>query len=127
MQGGITMETIANLPAIKLVWKARVTGNEVHSIFNHLQAQLSEAEVPHYIVLDLSANPQFPLKETTAAALFGPYRHPMVIEWLVVGSSEYWKLIEQTLASATNERKIRWFDTVDEAADYIHQRLSYSK
>ena len=126
MQGGITMETIANLPAIKLVWRANVTGNEVHSIFSRLQTQLSEAEVPHYVILDLSANPQFPLKETTAAALFGPYRHPKAIEWLLIGDSEYWQFIEHTLAIATNERKIRWFETVEEAADYIQQRLSYS-
>jgi hypothetical protein len=126
MQGGITMEIIPDLPAIKMVWQATVTGHEVRSTFNRLQAQLSEAEVPHYVVLDLSADPQFPLKEATAAALFGPYRHPMAAEWLVIGSSEVWKFVEHTLVLATNERKIRWFKTLDEVTAYIHQRLTYS-
>jgi hypothetical protein len=126
MPGGIMIETLSNLPAIKMIWQSTVTSQEIRSSFNRLQAQLSEAEVPQYIVLDLTADPQFPLKEATAAALFGPYRHPMAVEWLVIGISENWKFVENTLVLATNERKIRWFSTLEEVTHYIQQRLTYS-
>ena len=123
MYGGLTMEIHPQLSAIKLVWDSAITEQGVREGFSRVQAQLSESEAPQYIIMDVSTNPQFPLKETTAAALFGPYRHPMLREWLIVGECKQWHFVEQMLYRATNERKMRWFDTLDTAETYIRNQF----
>jgi hypothetical protein len=123
MHGGIIMELQPQLSAIKLVWNSAVTEQGVREGFNRVQAQLTESESPQYIIMDISTNPQFPLKETTAAALFGPYRHPMLLEWLIIGDSEQWHFVEHMLHRATNERKMRWFDTLEAVETYIHNQF----
>lgn len=125
MQNGILMKINSQLSAINRVWESEVSDYDVYSVFNPVQSQLSDAASPQYIVMDISSNPKFPLRETITAALFGFYRHPMAAEWLAVGVCEQWKFAEQMLVKATNGRKMRWFRDIAEAEEYIKQRLAY--
>ena len=120
-QPTISVETIENYNAIRMVWARHVNGPDVHSAFAQVQAILNASDQQMYVVVDILNQPQFPLGDTLQAAMYGPYRNPNLKEWLIVGTNQFAKMIERVLAATTGRHNVRWFDTEAEALDYLIQ------
>lgn len=108
-----------NFPAATLWWAHVVHGQDVQKAFRDLYNILNAAEEPIYVFVDLRERPNFPLADTLRGALDGPFRHPKLKEWLVIGSSPMAHTIGRMLTSMTRRNNIKWFDTEAEAIDYL--------
>ncbi|MGQ9910554.1 MAG: hypothetical protein ACUVS2_17135 [Candidatus Flexifilum sp.] len=105
-----------------MIWQREVDRADVTAAFRDLMARLDQATQSLYVIVDLRADPRFPLLETFRGALNGPFRHPMLAEWLVVGANSVARSIGSTLVSISGRDNIRWFTTVEEALVYLAAR-----
>lgn len=117
-------EWLADLPAIKMVWMKDVTVPDVRDAFHDISAYLDNTEQPLPVIVDITRNPNFPIIETVLHALAGPFRHAMLSEWLVVGSSPAAHKIENLLSRVTSRSNIRWFESEEEAVSYAGRQES---
>lgn len=116
----VTVSWIAGQPALLMRWPRIIERESIKEAFRIIVNALDESNLPLYIVVDLHANPDFPMTETIQGAYFGPFRHPMLAEWLVVNTNILGRMIGNTLSSITRRHNIKWFDTTEEAFDHLH-------
>ena len=115
----VSVTPIAVQNALLMSWEHRVDRDDVRAAFQEMTDYLNEASRPLYVIVDLRNNPMFPLAETITAAFWGPFRHPLLAEWLVVGSSPAARTIGRTLTGISRRDNIRWFQTMEQAEEYL--------
>lgn len=114
-----TAEPRPPYPAATLWWAHAVRREDVQKAFRDLNEILNAVSEPIYVFVDLRERPNFPLADTLRGALDGPFRHPMLKEWLVIGSSPMAHTIGRMLSSITRRHNIKWFTTEEEAVEYL--------
>lgn len=106
---------------LKMIWQQKVDDADVRTAFRTIMRTLNDAQVPIVVVVDLRADPKFPLRATLEEGR-GPYKHPMLEEWLIIGSNWTARAIERTLTSLTGRKNVRWFNTEAEVMDYLSRK-----
>jgi hypothetical protein len=117
----VSAEPVEGYHALVMLWEHDIRSEEVQPAFDTITAHLNAANTPMYVLVDLLKDPQFPLLETISGALWGPFRNPMLKEWLVIGSNNLARVIARMLMNATHRNNIRWFKTYDEAKAYMQK------
>jgi hypothetical protein len=115
----VTVSWISGQPALLMTWPRVIERESIKEAFRTIVTALDDTDVPLYIVVDLHANPDFPMTETIQGAYFGPFRHPYLAEWLVVNTNILGRMIGNTLSSITRRHNIKWFDTTEEAMEHL--------
>ena len=118
-QSTVFVDAINNLPALRMVWRKDVLKSDVTSAFQQIETKLQNTDQPLFVIVDITAKPNFPLAATINAAMFGPYRNPQLKEWLIVGTNTMAKSIERVLAGSIGRKNVRWFETEDAALAYL--------
>lgn len=108
-----------NQHAVRMTWSSKVTDADVKNSFKDINDLLTAADHPLFVIVDILADPKFPIAATLTGALFGPYRNPNLREWLIIGSNNTARFIERTLSSTTGRVIVRWFSDTSEADAYI--------
>lgn len=108
-----------NADAVKMTWSNKVTDADVKQSFKEINNLLTVADHPVFVIVDILADPKFPIAATLTGALFGPYRNANLREWLIVGSNNTARFIERTLSSTTGRVIVRWFANEAEVNAYI--------
>ena len=108
-----------NHQAMKLTWQYEINKADLHPAFHELTMALTHSSDPMYIIVDLSQDPQLPVLDTMMEALRGPFRHPKLAEWLVLGSNRSARWIADLLIRTASRNNIRWFNTMDEITAYL--------
>jgi hypothetical protein len=101
--------------AISMTWEKRVTEIDVKIAFKQIDQMLNVAPQPMVVIVDIAADPIFPLSATLQGALFGPHRNPNMLGWIVVGTNSVARVIESTLSRVSNSVAIQWVDSCEEA------------
>jgi hypothetical protein len=114
----ISVEPIEGWPAIRMTWCAQVNSNDVHVAFETICVHVFAATRPIYVVVDITANPNFPIFETVVGAL-PIFKDPNLAAWLIVGSNSGAKAIEGLLARVTGRSNVQWFDAESDALNYL--------
>jgi hypothetical protein len=117
----VTVTPLYDYPALIMTWPRFIERNSIKEAFRTIVEALDESDVPLYIIVDLSANPDFPMTETIQGAYFGPFRHRLLAEWLVVNTNMLGRMIGNTLTSITRRHNIRWLDTMEDATAYLDE------
>lgn len=112
-----------NPAVIKMSWTKNVTNQDVSAGFRQVNDLLNALEQPSFVMVDILADPNFPIAATLTGALFGPYRNPNLREWLILGSNPAARFIERTLSGATGRLIVRWFDSQEQALAYVAQQV----
>ncbi len=112
-----------SLNAYRLIWEERVHEADVPAAFHALTAILDKAAAPVHVLVDLSRNPNIPLAATTQETLSGPFRHPRMGEWLVVGTNWRAKMVADVITKVGLRTNIHWFDAEADALAFL-ERLS---
>lgn len=120
----VSVTPITGRDALLLSWEHRVDKDDVRTAFADMTQYLHEARRPLYVIVDLRKNPVFPLAETITACFWGPFRHTMLAEWLVVGSSPPARTIGRTLVGISRRDNIRWLQTMEQAEEYLVASVS---
>lgn len=115
----IRVARIDGYPAIKMVWEQRVIVDDVGPAFMAIVEMLDASDEPLFVLVDITSRPLFPLAETMTQALAGPYRHPGLLEWLVVGGTSQARIIEEFLSRVTGRENVRWFHSEEAALMHI--------
>ena len=118
-QSTISVDSINNPHALRMVWHQDVQKSDVTWAFQQIETRLRNTDQPLYVIVDITAKPNFPLAATINAAMFGPYRNPQLKEWLIVGTNTMAKSIERVLAGSMGRKNVRWFETEDAALAYL--------
>jgi hypothetical protein len=103
---------------IKMTWEQRVTEKDVNEAFQKINELLNQSTKPSFVIVDITAKPDFPVMTTVHSALAGPYNNKLLREWLIVGTNRLARTIEQILGGLTNRRNVRWFTIEADALDY---------
>jgi hypothetical protein len=117
----VTAQPVEGQRALLMKWERQPNKEDVRAAFIDMAALLNARQHPHWVIVDIIADPVFPLTETIAGAFWGPSRSPALAEWLVVGSSPAAQLIGSTLTRIARRDNIRWFATFDEALDHLRR------
>lgn len=115
----VRIEAVAGYRALWMIWSHQVNRQDVNPAFRELVNLLNQARGPLRVVVDLRQNPQFPLNETLTGALSGPFRHPHLAEWLMIGSSPMAQAIARALSAVTLRRNLLWFESEAEVFAYL--------
>ena len=115
----VRIEAVAGYRALWMIWSHQVNRPDVNPAFRQLVNLLNEAHGPLRVIVDLRQNPQFPLNETLTGALSGPFRHPHLAEWLMIGSSPMAQAIGRALSAVTMRRNLLWFESEAEVFAYL--------
>ena len=105
--------------ALLMQWSTAPDKGDVRDAFQQMTDFLDQSPTPLWVIVDVSANPRFPLSETITGAFWGPFRNKKLTEWLVVGANSTAHTIGRTLIGITRRDNIRWFGTMDEALAYL--------
>ncbi|MBX3064138.1 MAG: STAS/SEC14 domain-containing protein [Anaerolineae bacterium] len=116
----VQIDYLEGYHALKMTWQHNVQTQDVYTAFHKIEMELRKSDQPLYVVVDLLSDPRFPLKATVDGARVS-YRHPRLAEWLIIGSNWLARAIERALASVTNKRNVRWFDSEDAALAYLEK------
>lgn len=114
-------EPVEGYPALVMLWEHDIRTEDVQPAYDTVTQHLNASEAPMYVLVDLLKDPQFPLLETISGALWGPYRNPMLKEWLMIGSNNLAHVITRMLMNATRRNNVRWFKSYDEAKTYMQK------
>ena len=123
-QPTVSIKPFEELCAVKMIWQHDVKASDVRTAFKDISRQQPCPDEPYYVLVDIRSDPQFPLAETIVSALAGPFRDPQLVEWVIIGSNQTAKLIEHMLTRIAKRANVVWFDTPDEAEDYVRDALS---
>lgn len=115
----VTLEQHHDAAYLLVTWTGIVDGQAINTSFRAMQTYLDAAASPLPIVLDLSGCQRFSAPDALRGALFGPFRHPMLDEWLVIGADSLARNIGRVLSNVTRIHNIRWFFTHEQAYTFL--------
>lgn len=116
----VTIEPIDAYPnAVRLRWERWVVEADVRPAFHELTRRLDIARQPLNVIVDLSADPRLPLQTTISETISGPFAHPNMGVWLVVGTNQRAHFIADMITRVGRQDSIRWFQTEAEAIEFL--------
>lgn len=102
-----------------MTWRQQVNEKDVMPAFEHIYQALHHAEEPMYVIVDITAQPHFPMSTTLSGILNGSHIHPNMAGWLVIGRSRLATVIEQCVIYITRRNIAHWFNNADEVVAYL--------
>lgn len=114
----VSLEHYHGVVHLRVTWTGNVDGTAINTTFRDLQAYLDAARNPLPILFDMSQCTRFSAPDALRGALFGPFRHPMLDEWLVISADALARNVGRVLMNVTGINNIRWFFTHEQA--YTH-------
>lgn len=115
----VTVEPLAEKPEhLLMTWQSHVEIDDMREAFRAITKALDESGKPRYVVVDIRANPRFPVTQTVTEAM-EPYSHPNMAGWLIVGQNFLARSIERVLSAITRKHNVHWFTTLEDAIAYI--------
>ena len=128
----VTAKPIEHLHAIKMIWQHSAKTEDIIEAFEQITEYLGQSEELVYVVVDITSKPNFPMAVTINSAFIGPYGHPKLAQWLIVGSNQMARMIERTLSFLARRKNVLWFETEQAVMEHlltipnIHKRQSES-
>lgn len=115
----VRVEPIAPEGTLKMTWERVIDARDIDPAFRAILRHAAERRAPFYVVVDIQADPRFPLMETMTHAL-RIQRLPELHGWLVVGQNSMARQIAHFLTKVSRQEKIRWFATMDEVQAFLN-------
>jgi hypothetical protein len=106
---------------LRLFWETRIVEADVRPAFEALTSALDKAQHHTHVLVDLTCDPNIPLAATMQATIAGPFRHPKMGEWVVVGTNWRARMIADVIARVGPRDNIHWFDTEDQALVFLRK------
>jgi hypothetical protein len=106
-----------------MTWDHLVNQADVTPAFEAILEILEESEGQVYVVVDILNSPHFPMAETMARALLGPFRHPRLEAWLIIGNNWMARSIEELLVKVTGRSNVFWFSSEVEALAHLRNQV----
>lgn len=102
-------------------WTATPHERDIETAFHQILDNLdSNAQITHVIV-DITANPQFPLDQTIHHALT-VHEHPCFGKWFVLGHTKMAQLIRNALVLLTHKDNIVWVQGYQDIEIHLTQQ-----
>jgi hypothetical protein len=118
----VKVEPLDGSSAYRMTWLHQIDPRDVHTAFAELNKALKNATTPIDVIVDLQANPRFPLATTLMECLNGPFRHARLGEWIVISANHEVRTIGRTLSAIARRSNIRWFTTEADALSYLNSK-----
>jgi hypothetical protein len=119
----VFIESVDNHPtAVWLRWERWVVEADVRPAFHEMTHRLDTARQPVHVLVDLRADPRLPLQTTISETLSGPFMHPNMGEWLVIGTNARAHFVADMITRVGRQNSIRWFQTDTEAFEHLSGR-----
>ncbi|MCS7071541.1 MAG: hypothetical protein NZM00_08555 [Anaerolinea sp.] len=114
----VTLEHFHGIVHLRVTWASVVDGVAINTTFRTMQMYLDATQTPLPVIFDMSQCVRFSAPDVLRGALFGPFRHPMLDEWLVIGADTLARNVGRVLSNVTGIHNIHWFFTHEQA--YTH-------
>jgi hypothetical protein len=115
MSTGINITQHDEYPTIIMTWGNTITSGDVRAAFKEITTLLDTTSHDQCVIVDLSTHPSLPMLEIIQSALHGPYAHPKLRQWLVIGGDAFSRSIEKVLAHTTGQHRVKWINSYDDA------------
>jgi hypothetical protein len=125
----VTVERLDQYPVavIGMIWRKDVLDRDVQAAFVRINQYLNELPAPVYVLVDIRCSPHFPLITTIKGALSGPFTHPHLLAWLIVGKNSMAQVIEHTLSTFTGRHNVLWFTDMASVSDYLIRAAAFAR
>ena len=110
----VSLRQLEGRHVVETIWSQNIDPDDVRDTMCTINTLLDKTSLPLHVIIDIRQNPDFPLWSTIKETMFGPFRHPNMGHWLVIGSNKTAKFIAYILTEVSNRASIVWFD--DEAS-----------
>ncbi|GAB4571673.1 MAG: hypothetical protein Kow0077_08990 [Anaerolineae bacterium] len=115
----VSVEPLLGYPALLVTWQYQIVPEEMAAAFQTIREIFDSVDRKMFVVMDLTNNPQLEVLEVVTHAT-PVFKHPRSAKWLFVGQSGLGRVVESKLISLTRrDSAVIWFDTLDEAFDYL--------
>jgi hypothetical protein len=122
MPPSVAVEPTAVPNVILMTWQPQVAEEDVQTAFSSISYYLAQTLDPLYVVVDLLAKPSFPMATTISEALRGPFAHPQMAGWVIVGGNRAANIIEKVLSNITRRKNVYWMESHAEAKAFLRAR-----
>lgn len=117
----VNVEFSTEYHALWMHWERGATGRDVQGAYREIGAYLDTVDIATCVIVDLRQNLYMPIKETLTGALFGPYNHPKLGAWLVIGANAFAESVATTLSGITKQEKVHWFQNETAVLAYLEK------
>ena len=107
---------------IQMTWQQQVVEEDVQAAFGSITQYLAQTLEPIYVIVDLVAKPNFPMATTISEALRGPFGHPQLAGWVIVGGNRAASVIEKVLSNITRRKNVYWVENYADAKAFLRTR-----
>lgn len=107
----------SNPTVYRMIWDQNPVENDVRIAFLHIEEILNDTTQETHIIVDLTANPRFPMKATLNGAM-KINQHPRMGNWLVIGGNHAARIIGRSL-SMLGRMNVSWYESEEEAMGYL--------
>src|SRR5258708_16564160 len=115
----IAVDLIIDYNLLKMTWAPQINEHDIAVAFREIASALKKSEIPIDVIVDISNNPQFSMQTLFSEALGGPFKHPQLGMWVVVGTSRAAHIVANGLNRLSGQKKVVRFSTQDEALTYL--------
>lgn len=115
----VSLRQLEGRHVVETVWSQNINPDDVRNAMRTINALLDKTTLPLHVIIDIRQNPDFPLWATIKETMFGPFRHPNMGYWLVLGSNKTAKFIAYVLTEVSNRASIVWFEDEASLWEYV--------
>lgn len=117
----VTVEQIEDFPLVRMNCQTIVEAHELKQAYLDVMEVVKHSEHSLYFMLDLSNQPNIPIREIMNGALAGSYTDSKVAKWILIGQSDTSRSIANSLFFVTGEHKVVWFENEAGAFHYLQE------
>lgn len=121
MSPTVSLTNTASPRVLKMVFQPEVVEDDLLATFKAITRYLNQTNDSVYVIVDIQARPNFLMAAVIDGALDGPFVHPRLANWLIIGHSRRGRVIEKAMTAITRRRNVLWFNSPDEALCWLQQ------
>jgi len=115
----ITVEPINGYDILQMTWGPQVEEHDIAVAFRTIASFLKQSTQRIDVIVDISSNPHFPMQTVISETLGGPFNHPQMGMWVVVGVSRAAHIVANVLSRLGSRDRVFRFATQQEALSYL--------
>ncbi len=116
----VSVENTSSNRVLHMLFQHHITEDDLRAAFQEITLYLDHTADPLYVIVDLRARPNFLISATIDGALQGPFRHPRLAAWLMLGHSRRGRVIANVMCNIAKRRNVLWFSSEEDTSQFLN-------
>lgn len=116
----VLVENTSSNRVLHMLFQHHITEDDLRAAFQTITLHLDNTAQPLYVIVDLRARPNFLISATIDGALQGPFKHPKLGGWLILGHSRRGRVIANVMCNIAKRRNVFWFSSAEDTTHFLN-------